>query len=62
MGWEYRIFFKPGPGHTRRVLEEELGPDVDVEERSDQYLPHSSLIGIKFRGGGGLEVSAAKKA
>jgi len=48
--------FKPVPGFTKRVFEEELGPSVDVEDRVDQYVPHSAVVGIKFRGGGGLEV------
>jgi hypothetical protein len=61
MGWEYRIFFKSVPGFTERVFKEELGPGVDVEERVDQYVPHSSAVGIKFRGGGGLEVRVVEQ-
>mmetsp|Transcript_56160 Transcript_56160/g.112514 ORF Transcript_56160/g.112514 Transcript_56160/m.112514 type:complete len:305 (-) Transcript_56160:178-1092(-) len=61
MGWEYRIFFRVDPS-TPRVFAEEFGAmkAMPIEQRTDVYRPHSSSVGIKVRGRGGLEVKVRK--
>ena len=48
MGWEFRIFFRPGSSDAPRVLPD-LGSKSHDEIRTDEYLPHSSTVGCKRR-------------
>ena len=57
MGWEWRCFV---PCPTELELPETSGAEEEV--RTDRYLlVASSAVGIKLRGGGGLEVKARKE-
>jgi len=54
MGWEWRCFLRPCDDAATAV--DEALRSAELEERTDLYLLHSDEVGIKHRGGGGLEV------
>lgn len=54
MGWEARLFYRPAAAAETALVHESLkGP---TEDRTDVYQSHSALVGLKLRGGGGLEL------
>ncbi|CAE8715239.1 unnamed protein product [Polarella glacialis] len=57
MGWEYRVFFRAPP--SSRACPE--AGDGEAEARTDVYLPHSASVGVKHRGGGGLELKLRRE-
>ena len=57
VGWEWRCFV---PSDTTLTIPEASG--AEVKTRKDQYLlVGSDRIGIKVRGGGGLEVKECQE-
>ena len=59
MGWEWRCFV---PWPTELELREATA-DVPSESRTDHYLlVGSTALGIKLRGGRGLEVKVRKES
>ena len=54
MGWEARVFYRPAAAAEAALVHESLkGP---AEDRTDVYQSHSASVGLKVRGGGGLEL------
>ena len=54
MGWEARVFYRPAAAAEVALVHESLkGP---AEDRTDVYQSHSASVGLKLRGGGGLEL------
>ena len=62
MGWEWRCFVPlPTTVELREATTGGDGKPVDIEARTDHYLlVASTAVGIKLRGGRGLEVKTLK--
>jgi hypothetical protein len=62
MGWEWRCFLPlPSAVEVREVTVDERGEPAPMESRTDHYLlVASAAVGIKLRGGSGLEVKKLK--